>query len=298
MGLLNERQGLPAAPVRHRGARRGIALFLVISILLILTIVATGFAAFISADMKASQTNYEQTECYFLAEAGIDYAIFLLKHNMTVYPAPPVYATNGVNILSTTQYLDGIAPGVGRSIANGNYYYQAYPVYNTGSGPGPIPQTTGSLINLNYLTAGQAAGAAGQEHVVIEDLAFNAEVGSPASNANWLNGVRFCGTFIVQQQVVPPGATANTGIATNGTVNASGNQYQIYLKSIGYIKQIPAAVSTTTLSAYGGVTGVGSWTVQAQRTVEAQVTVTGASSFSVTVPIQRIQVQEYSEKFR
>jgi hypothetical protein len=105
----------------HSRKRRGLSLLLVISILVILVVIATGFVAFTTQDMKASQTNYEQNECYFLAESGIDYGLFLLKHSMTVYPAPPTAWVDGHTPVNYDADGDGTAdqPGAFVDLAQG-----------------------------------------------------------------------------------------------------------------------------------------------------------------------------------
>jgi len=79
-------QVTPSSTPERRSRRRGLSLVLVISFMLILIVIATGFAAFTSQEMRTSQLMYEQAETYVLAESGIDYGLFLLKHSMLVYP--------------------------------------------------------------------------------------------------------------------------------------------------------------------------------------------------------------------
>lgn len=159
----------PRAPLTAHPARsprrRGLSLLLVVSVMLILIVVATGFAAFTSQDMRASQATYEQNETYFLAEAGIDYGLFLLKHSLLAYPNPPA------------AWVDGRAQAL----------YNADLNTTTATGGGTGLDLRGALIN-----AGSAYG--GQEHVVISDLGY-----VPANN--WMSPVRTCGTFLLKQSV-------------------------------------------------------------------------------------------------
>lgn len=161
----------------RRSRRRGVSLVLVMSVILILTVVATGFVAFTSQDMKASQTTYEQNETYFLAEAGIDYGLFLLKHNMLVYPAAPAAWVDG---RATILYDAGWPVISGRTDGDANL------------------DLRGSLISLNRNTS-----PPGQEHVVIADLGY-----TPANN--WMNYPGTCGTFTLTQQVGAPSGNAYT----------------------------------------------------------------------------------------
>jgi len=76
----------PRAFLRSCG-RRGIVLVFTILVMILLLVITLGFATFTTADAKASDANWEQTTCYYLAEAGLDYSLFLIKRNMAVYPA-------------------------------------------------------------------------------------------------------------------------------------------------------------------------------------------------------------------
>lgn len=261
--------------VLMRRGRRGIAIILVLSMLLILVVITTGFAAYISQDMKDSQTAYEQTETYFLAESGIDYAMFLIKHSLTVYPAPPVHSW----LTPTTSWLDG------RNTTKGNWQYQAFPAYNgevnpnaaggVGAGaaagvnadPGPNAQAPGSLISLQDM--GDVNNPSlGEEMVVVSDLAY-------APSFDWLNAGKYCGTFQVKQNV-----------------SGAGPTYTINITSTGFIKKLPPTLNGP--SQPNDYHGSANFTIVAQRTLFAQATVyVGNSPGS-----QRIQLQVFSEAFR
>ena len=248
----------PALGGRSRAERRrGLSLVLVISVMLILIVVATGFAAFTSQDMRTSQAVYEQNETYFLAEAGIDYGLFLLKHSMLVFPNPP------------SAWADGRAQAL--------YNADNNTATNTGGGVGL--DLRGSLINAAQSFGGNSYP--GQEYVVISDLGY-----VPANN--WMGGVRTCGTFLLKQSVA----------------GAAGGNYTITFTSTGYIKQIPAGTTVTSTDAGGNPTGfstvgASTWSVVAQRTLQAVVNVSNPS-YPVTGPtaITSVQVKTFNERFR
>lgn len=72
------------APPRPR--RRGVALVTVILVMLILMVVSAGFVGFTTQDMRASEATVQATTCYNLAEAGLNYGVYLLQSNMLIYP--------------------------------------------------------------------------------------------------------------------------------------------------------------------------------------------------------------------
>jgi hypothetical protein len=77
----------PALGARHRGRRpRGVALVTVILVMLIMMVVSAGFVAFTTQDLRASDSTVQATSCYNLAEAGLNYGVFLLQSNMLIYP--------------------------------------------------------------------------------------------------------------------------------------------------------------------------------------------------------------------
>jgi hypothetical protein len=95
-----------------------------------------------------------------LAEAGIDYAIWLLKHNMTIYP--------GTDPNGADQYKSGYR--VFNAAAYG---------YNTADYP------NGSIVNLNVNPLSTTSAAL--EHVVISNLSYG--------GSNFLSEGNHCGTF-------------------------------------------------------------------------------------------------------
>ena len=69
------------------GRRAGVALISALMVMVILMIIASAFVHLTARDVRSSQTVGDSLTTLYLAEAGIEYAIWLNKHNMNVYPA-------------------------------------------------------------------------------------------------------------------------------------------------------------------------------------------------------------------
>jgi hypothetical protein len=67
--------------------KRGIALIAVLLVLSLLFVITMGFAAFTTDDYLISQSSYTSTTTFYLSQAGLEYFIFLMKHNMLIFPA-------------------------------------------------------------------------------------------------------------------------------------------------------------------------------------------------------------------
>ncbi len=66
---------------------RGIALIAVLLVLSALMVLTMGFATFTAADHTVSKTYHQSIVTLYLAQAGLEYAQYLLKHNMLIFPA-------------------------------------------------------------------------------------------------------------------------------------------------------------------------------------------------------------------
>ena len=67
--------------------QRGMALISALMVLVILGIIAGCFAIVMNRDSRQSRISSYQIICLNAAQAGIDYAVWLHKHNMAFYPA-------------------------------------------------------------------------------------------------------------------------------------------------------------------------------------------------------------------
>lgn len=68
---------------------RGVALISGLMVLVILLIIASAFVHLTARDVRSSQTVGDSLLTLYLAEAGLEYAIWLNKHNMALYPSFP-----------------------------------------------------------------------------------------------------------------------------------------------------------------------------------------------------------------
>lgn len=226
--------------------------------MLILIVVATGFAAFTSQDMRTSQATYEQNETYFLAEAGIDYGLFLLKHSMLVFPNPPA------------TWVDGRAQPL--YDADLNYWTQTGGTLSSIYGFDKV----GVLIN-----GGTASG--GQENVVISDLSV------PTSN--WMSAVRTCGTFLLKYSVAEtPLGSRNYTITFTSTGYIKQVPSNIDPTAIDATSGLPIGFNTVGASNW---TILAQRTLQAVVNVNNPTyPVTGPAT------ITSVQVKTFNERFR
>lgn len=66
---------------------RGVALISGLMVLVILLIIASAFVHLTARDVRSSQTVGDSLLTLYLAEAGLEYAMWLNKHNMALYPS-------------------------------------------------------------------------------------------------------------------------------------------------------------------------------------------------------------------
>lgn len=66
---------------------RGVALISGLMVLVILLIIASAFVHLTARDVRSSQTVGDSLLTLYLAEAGLEYATWLNKHNMALYPS-------------------------------------------------------------------------------------------------------------------------------------------------------------------------------------------------------------------
>lgn len=72
----------------------GVALISGLMVLVILMIIASAFVHLTARDVRSSQTVGDSLLTLYLAEAGLEYAMWLNKHNMALYPSVPDKWTN------------------------------------------------------------------------------------------------------------------------------------------------------------------------------------------------------------
>lgn len=157
--------------------------------MVILMVVASGFVAFTAQDLKTSDISVESTTTYYLAEAGLDYGLWLLKYNMSVFPWQNLSITmpagNGWTT-SASNKPDNFAQWDGS-------------------------HTLGDTINLS------AASSIAKEHVVISDLTYRSAA-SVGYTTNWWTGPRLIGTFRVTQGVTTTSTPYTLTLTSTGYI--------------------------------------------------------------------------------
>lgn len=214
----------------------GVALISALMVMVILTIIASGFVQLTARDVRSSQTSGDTLMTLYLAEAGIEYALWATKHNMNVYPAA------------------------------------AYDV-------DPTDVATASTARGGVISLLQPATGLTQEHVVINDLAYETD--------NWLGSVSYCGTFEVAQTFT----------------TLSGNIMRVGIVSTGRVRQVPANWNWTTGNLAAelatGSTSVFK-NVRSQRTLNAtfDLDMNTGSTTPVNSTASAVREAQWYEKFR
>lgn len=139
---------------------KGVALIAVLLILMALLVLSMGFAAFTTTDHTISSSYHLSAVTFYLAQAGLEYSQYLIKHNMLIFPGWPPQHTDGVR-----PYADPSLPSQGYS-----YVGQAENSYHT-------------------TTTGQ-----GEEHLVIWDRSWSSTA-TWSEAFNILGSNSACGTF-------------------------------------------------------------------------------------------------------
>jgi len=74
--------------IHRRRRRKGIALISVLLILVIMFIISTGFIQMITQDARVGMGQYQSNLSMMLADSGIEYGLFLIRHNCFIRPNP------------------------------------------------------------------------------------------------------------------------------------------------------------------------------------------------------------------
>lgn len=176
---------------------RGVALIAALLVLLILVIVAASFVRVMARDVRTSRMSGDALIAFYTAEAGLEYARWLHKHNIAVYPTANV--TN--------------PDGSGTILAGS--------VYN-------IPLAKGDNTSFQGVTDSTAAGIndpSASEHVFINDMAFY-------DDTDLFGTRRYCSTFQLREISVLTadpndgfGARAKVVVISTGRVRQVPNNW-------------------------------------------------------------------------
>ena len=108
--------------------KRGVALISVLLILSFMLALTLGFVWYTMQDHMTSIAFHHSNICFYLAQAGQDYVLYLMKHNMMIFPSVPSsnnYADSAAAVAAgqpkNYQYMD--APYIGALDPDNNYRY-------------------------------------------------------------------------------------------------------------------------------------------------------------------------------
>lgn len=152
--------------------RHGVALISALLLLVILAVITTGFAQLMSNDMQRARKTADDYITLYTAEAGVEYAKWLIKHNMRLYPAVPCDTDNDAGLNTPEDPVGSI--------------YNLIDVNSWGFAPGSLMQDdvegdAGTTINANKFA---------RENVFINDAAF--------VDDNFLHQRLYCATFNIR----------------------------------------------------------------------------------------------------
>lgn len=211
-----------------KSKQRGMALISALMVLVILAIIAGCFAVVMNRDVRQARNSMYQVVCLNAAQAGLDYAVWLHKHNMACYPlvdyheelSPELGDPNKVDIpdyfyTNDTDYefAKGLKLGVvynlpGAALKSGGKNYD------------PAADRMGSYTNK--LSGGDTKDT---EYMFVNDLSFWSNPDSSADNAvreNFMHDSRMCVTFQIRE-----------------ALEGNSDKQVLHIVSTGKIRKVP-----------------------------------------------------------
>jgi len=284
--------------------QKGIALIAVLMLLMAMMVLTMGFAHYTLQDHITSKSFHSANICFYLAQAGLEYSMFLVKHNLLVYPYAPFADHNAGD-----QYQDVYTPaasGQGMELklyeemalgggVNSNDGENDFDDNPTG-GDGNIDATTGVFQLPMAYDANLFDGSSdvyqpgdilnlydsdGHEHLLITQLTVGTvgEVGDILGNAD------ACGTFrvkVIEKQ--DPNAPGNT------------DKRVLFITSTGMIKKVPGDWG----SSPQGWDSVSTFPIISRRTLIMRIpySIEGTKSLSTSGKSYKIISDGWFERFR
>jgi len=241
-----------------KGRKRGVALISVLLILSIMLALTMGFVWFTMQDHMNSLAFHHGKVSFYLASAGQDYVLYLIKHNMLIYPSFPS-SDNNANTYPRDEF-DATVPGVqmrffvgreemigeGANIQDSvNNYDDWTPSSSTNSPNNVIDATEGDFAagyenlpanqyDANVIDSVAQDYGAGEiinaydnteEYLLISRLT----TGTDSETGRWLDSWYACGTF----RVIVTSESASGG---------SSNESALLIESTGMVKKVPTSV--------------------------------------------------------
>lgn len=223
--------------------KKGIALISVLLLLMALMVLTMGFVHYTMQDYLTSRTYHQANVCFYLASAGLDYAKYLVKTNMLVYPYTPWEDTNrDQNASAGTQVIWRDVREEGNGVNAGgdsvNDHNDSNPSSNIIDATESLPTAlqlpmTYDANNFDGTTAVTNVGGIvnvfdtnGHEHLLVTRLATD----SDDIVSQILEKGNTCGTFrIYATEMEDP----------NGGGDAA--KRVLFIRSEGLVKLVPAA---------------------------------------------------------
>lgn len=176
--------------IRRRS--RGVALVAALLVMVILVIIAGSFVAVMSRDIKTTKIMGDSQLNLYAAEAGLEYAFWLHKHNMEFYPS--------VAMVETQVNADGSGTV--------DVTYEPGQIYNL-----PYSQTSGYTPEKERFN--KYNNRFDVEHVFVNDMAFEGD--------NWLADRKFCSTFQIRENYVRANSEVTLTIVSTGRLRQVPN---------------------------------------------------------------------------
>ncbi|MGM9999478.1 MAG: hypothetical protein ACI38Q_08865 [Candidatus Bruticola sp.] len=182
--------------------KRGVALISALFVLVIMATICGGFVSIMAQSSSASRRDAEESILLYTAEAGLEYAKWCVKHNLTYYPVRDLYTAS-----SST---------VPRIKAGGLYNFWGSSAYFAFPG---ADVSSSNVASIDYLTRRY-------EYLYWTDLSYENPNQSGHKNVFDINGEkRFLTTFQISVGVVWDNAKTSSTYNNASTVN--------YVRAVG-----------------------------------------------------------------
>ncbi len=190
----------------RKNGKSGVALISALMVLVIMAIIAGCFAQVMSRDARLARDSGYSIVTLNSAQAGIDYAIWLHKHNLAYYPVVDYSGSNEATICNNqipTVYNAGQDTSRAYNInpLRGTVYNLPCAGLTNSSGESYSPvrerkfQQGGTVqqdaLYNNEMSSGDTMDT---EYLFVNDLSF-------AGETNFLAGTSYCTTFQIREQV-------------------------------------------------------------------------------------------------
>lgn len=214
-----------------RGKQRGMALISALMVLVILAIIAGCFAVVMNRDVRQARNSMFQVICLNSAQAGLDYAIWLHKHNMACYPlvdypgatdaeklnnrvdVPDSFRKN--NETTEYEYATGLALGTVYNLPGAG-------LSSEGKSYSPASDRLGEYTNK--LTGSNETKDT--EYMFVNDLTFWSSSSDTSGEAeNFMHDTQMCVTFQIRESITEDSGKQVLHIVSTGKIRKVPKDY-------------------------------------------------------------------------